>query len=125
MNRVFVVERTHLNLREAEQFGQITYLTDSLDIFDTHSIDICKKQLSELQFNPSQDFLCITGNPVALVFLAIAVGEYPEFRLLIFDARSGSYRLRNYRNGRHVRKQGNDSGRTKSESNVRKDAGGI
>lgn len=108
MSIVVLPERnTRYNLREAEVYGRIVYVSDAaLDPFNVQETQaLIQRRLKEMGFNPHHDYICMTGHTISVALFCCAVVEvYPKFQLLMFDARSSSYRLQHYRrNGAHDR----------------------
>ena len=97
MGRVFLAEQNaRYDVEPAKVYGDIVYLTDSVNPYNTQT---CALQLvEELEregFNPKKDFVCMTGQTITLaVLLAILVQAFGTVRMLIFDARHGTYRER-------------------------------
>lgn len=98
---VVVLEPTSLSLDAAEAYGKIEYVSVCrLNIFNIDSI--IHKTISKLraiEFIPSRDYICLTGQGQKLpIFLAAVASEYKEFKILMFDARESKYKERVFRN---------------------------
>jgi len=81
--------------------SDIVYIAEqeNLSPFDTVPFaELVVHKLKMCQFDPANDFICLTGSSVLLsMFLAILVREYPfdtQFKILVYDARKSKYQLR-------------------------------
>lgn len=97
MNRVFLVEpNNRYDLRAAESFGRLVYVVDKLNPYNT--TDSAQQLLDGLKannFNPQEDFLCLTGHTLPVAFLLSMASElYGSVRLLMFESRTSTYRER-------------------------------
>lgn len=96
--RVILAEPTpRLDLSAAAHHGELTYLSDTqLNPFSPDgAIGIFKHRLQEIRFDPDVDLICLSGQTltVALMMMAVA-NSYPTVKLLMFDARQSSYKIR-------------------------------
>ena len=97
MNRVFLAEQNaRYDIEPAKVFGEIVYLTDSVNPFNTQACALqLVEELEREHFNSDKDFICMTGQTITLaIFLAVLVQAFGTVRMLIFDARHGNYRER-------------------------------
>ncbi len=96
MSKVYLVEPyTKFNLRTAEAFGELTYLSPNrLDPFDPGNA-VYHILVGLKNFNPEEDYLCITGNVVAVAYMvAVALEKFKTLNILVFDATNSNYRER-------------------------------
>lgn len=81
----------------SETYGDLVFLSNvSLNPFDSANIiGIFSRRLDEIEFDPEEDFICLTGKTitVAILFAVVAV-KYNKFKTLMFDARVSAYRER-------------------------------
>lgn len=92
--KVYVTNDTGLDLTRADAYGErVTLVTGSPDIFNPDRL--YKRLRAMLEgFVPERDYLCVAGsNMVCGLALAALSSLYPEenVKLLLFDARRGSY----------------------------------
>ena len=97
--RVFIPEpndRYGAYLRKVGAFGDIAFLADEpQNPFRGDLMGLYAKRLAELEFDPAQDILCMTGqNLVIAQALATAISLYPSVKVLMFDATVSDYRLK-------------------------------
>jgi len=100
--RVFLIERCQYDLAQAEEYGQVVYLTERrFNPFDANAELRIADMLATLGFDPSVDLICLTGKVINVAILVgVATAKYGEIRLLMFDATSSAYRERIF-NGAH------------------------
>ena len=93
--RVFLAEESRrFDSSSAERYGVLTYLSaERLDPFDTTGIvDLLDRALSEHGFDPSRDYVCMTGNMLVVsIFLSVVLSTSGRVRVLMFDARNSHY----------------------------------
>ena len=101
--RVFVLQKQSRYDVSAVKFysSHILYIADqeNLNPFDTTPFaELVEHKLKMNQFDPDNDFICLTGSSVLLsIFLAILVRQYSycgQFKILVYDARRSKYQLR-------------------------------
>lgn len=95
MSKVFVAQKsTRFDMKPAEAIGTVEYCTGEFSSpFNAEGMSQeILQTLTEKGFDPEVDFIALTGAviPVALL-TAVALATYPKVRLLMYDARSGSY----------------------------------
>jgi len=94
--RVFLpIETPRFDVTPAESFGEPLFLlkTKNMSPFQSNLIfSIFRSELAQHRFDPTRDFIAMTGptNFVGLLLLFIGA-EYPNARLLLFDARVNEY----------------------------------
>ena len=96
MHRVFLPYRSsRFNITDAERFGEIIFLTKPREFspFNTTlTVEALHAALEEAEFNPDEDFVCLTGEVlITAIFLAVASERYGRVKLLMFDAKVGRY----------------------------------
>lgn len=96
--RVILAEpNQRYDLSGAEQFGPLVYLSPRpLPVFNTGTVvDLFKRRLHDIAFNPTEDIVCLTGNSLIVAQLtAVIASECPVFKLLMFCATDSSYKVR-------------------------------
>lgn len=96
MGRVFLPHRTDKDVTSARDFGEIIYLCDDCQVFDVDgTLRTFNKALNTYGFDPLEDYICMTGRPLALAFLlALVVRQHERVRLLFHNAKFNAYRAR-------------------------------
>lgn len=96
MPRVFLPHRTDKDVSSAKDYGDVIYLCDTCRVFDVDStLRTFHKSLTTFKFNPEQDYICMTGRPLALAFLlALVSKQYDRVRLLFHNAKLNAYHVR-------------------------------
>lgn len=90
----------NIDISSAANFGRILYLfkpergrKSRAGIWETDIL--CREildRLIELDYEPTRDFLCISGHQVATsILIAITIREYGTVNALFFDTRERSY----------------------------------
>ena len=90
MTRAFAVQfNNRFNLKPAAKFGEVTYLyTDKVPPVSTPQVVIEEiiSRLEHFAFDPSKDFIVLSGATVNVVlFVAAAVLAYEKIKLLMYD----------------------------------------
>lgn len=86
--RIWVTQEADHDFREAEEWGDITFLTaDDVSnikssIKNTQLILSLREQL--VAFNPDKDFICPAGSPYVLAVVMFLLGERSDIRVLRF-----------------------------------------
>lgn len=100
MAKVYVTVESNLDFRDAEQYGEIVFLTDRRDDFvnvaqSAHNTRLMAHLRHALRaFSPLQDWLVITGGGPyvsAMVFALLGSLGVRRFRLLRWDNRDFRY----------------------------------
>lgn len=95
--RAFVLQPSNkYDISAAEAYGEIVYLIDEyLSPFDPdETIRRMRNRLDQLKFNPDQDAIVLTGASILIsVFLSVLTYDYHKVKTLLFDARTGKYKL--------------------------------
>ena len=97
MGKVFLAESAgNFDLSGAQPFGKIVWISDRLSPFRVkNTVQVLTQGLKDLNFNPEEDYICLTGRSVVIaMFLAIAARHYGLIKILVYDARNGSYEQR-------------------------------
>ncbi len=96
MPRVFLLEPTRLDVRGAEDYGDLITLFPGegmrSSVWEDHfPVDLCDR-LDKVRFDPETDMLVLAGDQV-MVNLSIAemVARYGTVRALAWNARSRAY----------------------------------
>lgn len=94
----FPTYNQRFDLSSAEKFGEVTFLVKS-DIpspFRTQElVERLETELSLLEFNPSVDYIGLTGSTIHVSLLTAAVAANHEvFNVLMFDAVEDRYVIR-------------------------------
>lgn len=99
-SRVFLAEpNRRFVLTDAQKFGKIEYLSDDqLNPFSiSKTMELLNDGFSSKNFDPENDFLCMTGNTLILSYtLSIAATRFKSMKLLMFDSRTSCYCERMY-----------------------------
>ena len=101
--RVFIVVRnSRFDVSSAKEFGSVEFIFDSDDAvspFDLPDVIMSiEDELSERDFDPSVDYVALTGPTIMVATLyAVVMGRYGTVRTLLFDARKEGYRERSAR----------------------------
>jgi hypothetical protein len=84
------------NFTKAEAYGQVVFLMEEAqNPFQDGLLATYKKRFSELNFDPEQDVLCMTGQSlITAMMLATVLREHGRVKILMFDARVSDYRLK-------------------------------
>ena len=95
--RAFVLQPSNkYDISMAEAYGEIVYLIDEyLSPFDPDkTIQRMRDELNRLKFNPDEDAIVLTGASILIsVFLSVLAYDYHKVKTLLFDARTGKYKL--------------------------------
>jgi len=95
--RVFLLQKSNkYDVSAAEAYGKIIYLIDDyLPPFDPDkTIERIRFELDQAKFNPNQDAIVLTGASILVsMFLAVLTFDYGKVKTLLFDARTGRYKL--------------------------------
>ncbi len=94
--KVFLAAKnSRFDLAALEPYGEIQYFAESLNPFNTEScLQVFKDGLG-CDFDPTEDYICMTGNLLLVsMMMMIAYSEFPTFKILIFDAVNSNYRER-------------------------------
>ena len=99
--RVFLAEQNpRYGLSNAGTFGQLNVINDGEPFNPMNLTEAARFMHAELlhaQYDPSIDFIILTGNPpVVATFLSVATMFGPVVKMLLFDARSSCYRERGF-----------------------------
>lgn len=101
--RVFILQAQKRYDTSAVKFysKKLVYILkeEHISPFDTFGyIDLITHRLTEENFDPRKDFICLTGGSILLaIFLATLTRHFiyeNQFKVLIFDARNNRYKLR-------------------------------
>lgn len=99
MPRVFLLEKMkkEVDLSTAEQYGTICYVFREGDrrcsLFDSERFQsMVVDKLQDLEFDPSNDHVCLAGSVVALVLFTTALSRiHPKFSVLLFSSSMNAY----------------------------------
>lgn len=95
--RCFVLQPSNkYDVSAAEAYGKIVYLIDEyLSPFDPdETLRRMRGRLDQLKFNPDQDAIVLTGASILIsMFLSALTYDYHKIKTLLFDARTGKYKL--------------------------------
>lgn len=95
MSRVFFAQKsTRFDTKPAEQYGEVVYCTNEFSTpFNAEGfMQEILQTLTGKDFDPEADYIAFTGAVIPVALLSGAVlAAYPKARVLMFDARSGSY----------------------------------
>lgn len=94
MPRVLLPEMTSHDLSSAQTYGDLEVATDErLSPLNPETISqILNAKFESMNFDPDQDFVCMSGNVVVLsVMVAVCANRYGIVPMLIFDARNSRY----------------------------------
>jgi len=95
--RVFILQKSNkYDVSAAEAYGEIIYLIgDYLAPFDPDkTIQHIRYELNEMNFDPNQDAVALTGASILVsIFLSVLTYDYKKVKTLLFDARTGKYKL--------------------------------
>jgi len=95
--RVFLLQQSNkYDVSAAGAYGEIIYLIDDyLPPFDPDkTIAHIRTRLDQLKFNEEQDAIVLTGASILVsLFLAVLTYDFHKVRTLLFDARTGKYKL--------------------------------
>lgn len=96
MARVILPHRTDKDVSSAADYGEVIYLCDDCQVFDVDgTLRTFHKALTAFKFDPEQDYICMTGRPLALAFLlALVTKQHNRVRLLFHNAKVNAYRSR-------------------------------
>lgn len=96
MSRVFLPHRTDKDVSSAKVYGDLLYLCDDCQVFDVDgTLRTFHKALIAFKFDPEEDYICMTGRPLALAFLlALVTKRFDHVRLLFHNAKFNAYRSR-------------------------------
>lgn len=99
MSRVFILQapKAHMDLSSCAKYGDIVTLFVDQErrpsVFDTEEFG--KEVLQRLEkhnFDPTVDYICVTGAMVALITGLIAIAcAYDDFMILLFSSNSVQY----------------------------------
>lgn len=95
--KVIVVEpNPRFDLSAAQTFGEITYLTEGVNPFDTHEIvRAVDAGLDRVGFDPTRDVVAIVGYVLTISFaLAAIAAKHPKINVILYDARKSAYNKR-------------------------------
>lgn len=97
--RVFIPEENQrYNFDAAKTYGELLFMGEqgTVNPFKPDiEMDEMLNGLEDQDFDPKEDFLCLTGKSlVVALFLAAAVRKYGTVKTLMFDARVSAYRER-------------------------------
>jgi hypothetical protein len=103
MSRVFVLqEQKRYDISAVKYYSkEIVFVLQDEHVspFDTYSfIDLVRRRLKVKEFDPENDFICLTGSSILLsLFMATLMQvnwHSKQFKVLIFDAKTSKYKLR-------------------------------
>lgn len=99
MNKVFVFERTELDISDLKRFGDVRYLFDGEDsrrpLRDEELENQIFRKLDLMDYDPDNDYLAVVGKILAVtIFLSAASCVYGPVKTLAFDPRRSSYYVR-------------------------------
>jgi hypothetical protein len=102
MPRVFLAETNRkFDMSAVHRHGTLTVVSkQTLTPFSPlEAAKAIAEGLKKENFNPTNDFLCLTGNSVIVsILLAVASSKFRDIKILMFDAKSSSYVERMYSN---------------------------
>ena len=95
MPRVFFpVKIDKFDISHAEKFGDIIFLSeDYISPFNINeAIWKFMNTLLKSEFNPEEDYICMTGNSLILCWFSISIiTVFEKVKVLLFDSRAGQY----------------------------------
>lgn len=94
MSRVFIAElNDQFDLSGATERGELVCLSSRTNpLSAAETIRTFLEELDAHNFDPSTDWICLSGRTVVLCLLVAAVtSRFSVLPLLIFDARTGKY----------------------------------
>jgi len=94
--KVFLAARnSRFDLAALEPYGEVQYFANSLNPFNTeYCLQVFLEGL-ESDFDPTEDFICTTGNLLLVsMMMMIAYSKFETFKILLFDAVNSNYRER-------------------------------
>lgn len=96
MSKVYIINSMNHNFAAATQYGELEYVTSgNLPIFKT---DIVVNKLDEgLKNFTSEDYLLLSGPAIINIYAThILARRLDSFKMLIFDAKEQSYKVRHF-----------------------------
>ena len=97
--RVFLLQKSNkYDVSAAGAYGELIYLIDDyLPPFDPDkTIARIRARLEEFNFDYKQDAIVLTGASILIsIFLSVLIWDCGEVKTLLFDARTGKYKLVN------------------------------
>lgn len=100
MSRVFFVQPDdRINMESAGSVGEVRFMIDDIiSPFEPEGwISAIDKALETADFDPDTDYFGLSGDHRIVAFaLAVLVRIYGKVRILVFDAKSESYRTREF-----------------------------
>jgi len=95
MPRIVLAEKTPFSLHALQGYGTIVYIADYINPL---RVDETVEQIVaflEKDFNPEEDFICLTGKVITVsLLLSAAVYKFHSVKALIFDAGASNYKER-------------------------------
>lgn len=100
MSRAFLLaDSSSYNTQKAERYGKRVFIFDH----EPHPLNISAmvetvaNRLDEMGFDPSVDYIVLTGNNVSIAMLCATVAaQWGSFNVLAYDAKSGYYVSRSF-----------------------------
>lgn len=98
MSRVFFIQSSsRFDVEPAKKFGDPVFVLDkTVNPFNPDKVMLeAAAKLRGEAFDPDQDYIGFTGQSILLaLFFGLVLTGWPRVRILLFDARDGSYRER-------------------------------
>ena len=102
MCKVFAIESTNLDLGPTREYGDLVYIFENsrVSIWDREFSQSIVDELFVLGFDPTRDYLVMTGHIVPLVLaVAAAVTAWGTIKLLLWSASERHYTEREVGHG--------------------------
>lgn len=101
--KVILIEKNdRYPLGKAEQFGEIVFISEAyINAFSPpEAIATIESRLTEIGFDKDRDYICMTGQALKIALLqTVAVIKYGVVQVLMWDATTSDYRIRNISSG--------------------------
>lgn len=99
MSKIFIIEppRHNIDVSKAQEYGDIVYVFDHDDrrcsVWSHVNFgNTVLRRLTELDFDPEEDSVCIVGAMVTVLIAVVAIAQhYDEFKVLLFNSVDDSY----------------------------------
>lgn len=97
MSRVFILEPTSLDTKEAARFGELVYVfpprTSRTSIWDERFSEQVVQRLIEEDYDPCSDYFVVVGHMVQMVLASTAIcAKWKRFKALLFSSIEHTYK---------------------------------
>lgn len=99
-SRVWLAEvNTRYNIKGLKEYGEISYFNNGKQAINPIDLQAASEFFDNAvkQFDQENDYVCMTGHSLTTAIMLVAmVRRFEWFKILLFDARNGTYAERKF-----------------------------